>query len=120
MKRAFLGLGILSILSGCASNPLENPTAQSCAEYYNSGDTQTAEAVCGKISDWGISEGYYYLSKIEHDKGNGLKSLDLLYKAGRAYGSEYQNNEKEYLERALSAKKNKKYDHAKEIFELNC
>lgn len=118
MKRMFLGFGILAILSGCASNPLENPTAQSCAEYYKAGDKQTAEAVCGKISGWGNSEGYYYLSKIEHDKGNELKSLGLLYKARRAYSSEYNKAENEHLERALSEKKNKNYGKAKEIFEL--
>ncbi|WP_298940589.1 lipoprotein [uncultured Psychromonas sp.] len=118
MKRMFLGFGILAILAGCASNPLENPTAQSCAEYYKAGDKQTAEAVCGKISGWGNSDGYYYLSKIEHDKGNELKRLGLLYKARRAYGSEYKEAEKEYLERALSEKKNKNYGQAKEIFEI--
>lgn len=118
MKNAFLGLGILVTLSGCASNPLENPTAKSCAEYYNSGEIKTAEAVCGKISDWGNSEGHYYLSKIERDKGNELRSLDLLYKAGRTYSSEYKKAESEYLEKALSEKKNKNYVQAKEIFEL--
>ncbi|WP_156506216.1 MULTISPECIES: lipoprotein [unclassified Oleiphilus] len=118
MKRMFLGFGILAILSGCASNPLENPTAQSCAEYYKAGDKQTAEAVCGKISSRGNSDGYYYLSKIEHDKGNELKSLGLLYNARRAYSSEYKKAENEHLERALSEKKNKNYGQAKEIFEL--
>lgn len=118
MKRMFLGFGILAILSGCASNPLENPTAQSCAEFYKAGDKQTAEAVCSKIAGWGNSDGYYYLSKIEQDKGNELKSLELLYKARRSYSSEYKKAENEHLERALSEKKNKNYGQARQIFEL--
>jgi TPR repeat protein len=118
MKRSFLGLGILSILSGCASSPLENPTAQSCEGYYKSGETQTAEAVCRKISDWGNSEGYYYLSKIELDKGNELESFNLLYKARSNYSSEYEEAEQKYLGRAYVEKVNRNYKEAKEIFEL--
>ncbi|GLP94696.1 tetratricopeptide repeat protein [Paraferrimonas sedimenticola] len=116
MKKTAVGLAAITMLCGCAVAPLENPTAQSCSKYYKSGKKETAEAVCRAIAERGDLEGFYYLAKIERDRGSNLQSLEMLYKAGTTRRAEYNKAAEEQLQIALSAKQNKNYKPSLEVF----